>query len=79
MSSEQVNVAIADEYLGRFSEVVRRIEQAGLKVEQQLDLVGIVTGSIDADKIADLNQVQGVAAVERTQTFQLPPPDSDTQ
>lgn len=79
MHTEQVNISVADEYLGQFSEVVKRIEQVGLTVEQQLEMVGIVTGSIDSDKIADLDQVEGVAVVERSRGYQLPPPDSPIQ
>jgi hypothetical protein len=79
MKTEQVNVSVTDDCLDRFSEVVKRIEKAGLKVEQQLEAVGVVTGSIDVDKNADLNQVPGVAAVEPVRAYQLPPPDADVQ
>jgi hypothetical protein len=79
MHTEQVSIAVADDYLEKFSEVVQRIEQAGLRVEQQLEIVGIITGSIDSDKIADLDKVEGIATVERSRGYQLPPPDSPIQ
>lgn len=79
MHTEQVSISVADEFLDRFAEVVKRIEQAGLKVDQQLDTIGVITGSIDSDNIDQLDQVEGVAAVERSRSFQLPPPDSPTQ
>ena len=79
MSAEKVNVTIADEDPERFSEVVRRLEEAGLQVEQSLPEIGIVSGSIDAAKRGDLDHVQGVAGVEAERTFQLPPPDSPVQ
>jgi hypothetical protein len=79
MAIEKVTVAVADDYQDRFSEVVERSKKAGLDVDQQLQTVGVVTGSIDADKVKDLEQVEGVAAVESARRIQLPPPDSDVQ
>ena len=38
-----------------------------------------VTGSAPAGKITAISSVPGVAAVERAQSVQLPPPDSDVQ
>lgn len=79
MPTEQVSISVADAFLDRFAEVVKRIEQAGLTVDQQLDMIGVITGSIDSDDIGKLDQVEGIAAVERSRGFQLPPPDSPTQ
>jgi hypothetical protein len=79
MPTERVNVSVADDHLDRFTEVVRRMEQAGLKVEEQLEQVGIVSGSIDSAKLADLDRVQGVGAVERSRRFQIAPPESEIQ
>jgi hypothetical protein len=79
MHIEQVNISVADDYLEKFSEVVQRIEQAGLTVEQQLEMVGVITGSIDSDKIANLDKIEGIAAVERSRSYQLPPADSPIQ
>ncbi len=79
MANQKVNISIAEDYLDHFSEVVLRCEKAGLQIEQQLEQVGVVTGSIDSTKLADLEQVEGVAAVEAARSFQLPPPDSDIQ
>jgi hypothetical protein len=77
MAVEHVNISIEDDYLDRFSDVVQHCEEAGLKVEQELEGVGVVTGLIDSDKLADLEQVEGVAAVESERQFQLSPPDSE--
>jgi hypothetical protein len=77
MGIEHVNVSIADDYLDRFSTVVHQCKKAGLKIEQQLAQVGIVSGSINSAKLADLKQVEGVAAVERSRTYQIAPPNSE--
>lgn len=79
MAAEDVNVSVADDHLNRFPDVVRRIKKAGLKVEHELEAAGVVSGSIDRAKLSDLEQVEGVAAVERSRGFQIPPPESDIQ
>ena len=77
MPDEDVNVSIADDHLGRFDEVVRRMERAGLKVQQKLPAIGIVSGSIDSGKVESLEQLPEVSAVERSRSIQIPPPESD--
>ena len=79
MVMERVSIAVADEYLDHFAEVVSDARMVGLQVEQELEELGVVSGSIESARLADLDQVRGVAAVERSQTFQLPPPDSPVQ
>jgi len=77
MAIEHVNVSVADDYLDRFTTVVQHCKKAGLKIEQQLAQIGIVSGSIDSAKLADLEQVEGVTAVERSRTYQIAPPNSE--
>ena len=79
MATERVNVAIDEKYQGRFAQVVKRMKSAGLKVDEELPDVGVVTGSIDSDKLVDLEQVEGVAAAERSREIRIAPPESDVQ
>ncbi len=51
----------------------------GVKVEQIMDTVGVITASCDAQIASTLPQIEGVAAVEEEQEYQLPPPDSEIQ
>jgi hypothetical protein len=44
-----------------------------------LDSVGVVTGTVDGDALDSLSAVPGVAVVERSRVFELPPPDSPVQ
>jgi hypothetical protein len=74
-----VNVSVSDDHLHRFTEVVRELEKAGLNVDQQLGAVGIVSGTVESAKLADLQKVEGVAAVEQSRNIQLDPPSSDVQ
>ncbi len=77
MAGERVNVVVTDG-VASFGEVVQRAEGAGLQVEQQDEELGFLSGTIDAEKLAGLEEMEGVA-VERERAIQLPPPESDIQ
>lgn len=79
MAKVTLSVSVDDQHLDRFPEVVKRCKAAGLKVEEQMDAIGVITGSIDASKVDALQQVEGVAHVEQSRSFQIPPPDSPVQ
>ena len=79
MIAEQVNVAIAEDYRDRFSEVVRRVKEVGLKVDQELKDIGVVIGSIEPDKLVDLERVEGVIAAELSREIRIAPPESEVQ
>ena len=74
-----VTISVADDYLDQFDAVVKRSEAAGLQVEQQLETLGIISGLIDPEKVADLYRAAGVSDVEESREYQLPPPDSPIQ
>lgn len=75
----KVTVTVADEHLDRTGAVVEQLRAAGMNVEQVLDAIGMVTGSIPAEQRPSIEALPGVAAVEEETTFQLPPPDSEVQ
>lgn len=79
MAIQKVNVAVSSDYLSRFSDVVERCRVAGLEVEQVLPMIGVITGTVDAQKLAQIQKVEGVNAVEEQTEYQLPPPESDLQ
>jgi hypothetical protein len=76
---ERVNIAVADDYLDHFNEVVSEAERAGLKVEQELEDLGIVSGVIEYARLSGLYRVKGIATVDPQRRFQLPPPESVVQ
>ncbi|MGH2534238.1 MAG: hypothetical protein ACRDJW_18370 [Thermomicrobiales bacterium] len=79
MVMERVNIAVADDYLDHFSEVVSDAERAGLQVEQELEALGIVSGVIEYTRLAGLYRVKGIATVDQERRYQLPPPESVVQ
>ena len=75
----QVLVSVDDEHLPKMRQVVERCKAAGLDVEQALDQIGAITGSVDPGKIGALSKVAGVVSVERSGGYDIGPPDSDLQ
>jgi hypothetical protein len=72
-------VSVADDHLDRFCEVVKDVEDAGMEVEQKMEDLGVLAGTIDSEKVEPLRRVAGVSHVEESRRFQIPPPDSDVQ
>lgn len=75
MAKVKLSVSVDDKELHRFSDVVKNIKKAGMKVNQRLDEIGIVTGEIDDKKMGALHGVKGVAGVEEEKEFNIGPPD----
>lgn len=61
----RVVVSVEQPALKQIKQVVAALESAGLKVDQVMPVLGIVTGAVDAAKVAALKKVMGVAAVEK--------------
>jgi hypothetical protein len=72
-----VRILVARDHLAVIDEVAAALQRAGLRLGDVLPAVGAITGSVD-DPTA-LAEIEGVAAVERAQEFQLPPPDAEVQ
>ena len=79
MSKVRLLVSVKDEHLDRILEVAQSLESAGMKIEQVMDKLGVITGSCESEKVEDLYQVEGASNVEREREYQLAPPDSDIQ
>lgn len=80
MSKVKVTMSVDDEHLDKMPEVVKKIKKAGLKVDSQLESLGMITGSIDDDKFDSLNRIKGVSNVKRDdENFRIAPPDSEVQ
>jgi hypothetical protein len=79
MPKVKLSISVDDEHLGRFSKVLKDVEKAGMKVEEKHKDLGVATGSIDADKVDSVRNVEGVKHVEEERKIQIPPPESDIQ
>ena len=76
---EKITISVADDAIDRIDEVVAALEDGGMQVDQVLRPLGVITGSVDTQRVQALGAVSGVADVEPQRTVQLPPPDSDVQ
>jgi hypothetical protein len=74
-----VLISVDDEHLPKMRQVLESCQAAGLDVEQSLDQIGTITGSIDPGKIGHLAKVAGVSNVERAGEYDIGPPDSELQ
>lgn len=79
MSEVNLSVSVDDEHLDRFSEVVESCKKIGMKVGQQLESIGVITGSIDPAKLNSLRRVDGVSQIEQSREVHIAPPGSDVQ
>ncbi|SDI05659.1 hypothetical protein SAMN05192558_101834 [Actinokineospora alba] len=77
---ERVMVTLDDAGLSRVDEVVAELRRAGMDVEQIIEPVGTITGSVPLDALDAVQDVTGVDFVEpQVAAFQIPDPDDDIQ
>ncbi|WP_020673554.1 hypothetical protein [Amycolatopsis nigrescens] len=72
---QKVIVSVAEDRLDTLPEVVVALRAAGMKVDEVLEPLGTVTGSLGSGTVSALESVPGVVAVERQHGYQLPPED----
>lgn len=75
----EVTISVDDDHVGTLDAVAERLRAVGLSVDELLAEIGIITGRIAESRAGDLETVEGVAHVERSRSYQLPPPESDIQ
>ncbi len=79
MSIVKVSVGIQDDHIDRIGQVSDSLRSFGMDIEQTMPNIGMITGSIEAQKVDQLHQIAGVDVVELEQTYQLSPPNSPLQ
>ena len=72
-----VVVSVDDEHRQAMSAVTERLREAGMEIDESMEAIGAVAGRITSEQLEELDHIDGVAHVERSGTFQVPPPDSD--
>jgi hypothetical protein len=73
MSRIRVAVAVDEDALDYLQDVARACRALGLKHDATLTSVGVLTGSIEADRLEMLRAVPGVTAVELERDFRFHP------
>jgi hypothetical protein len=79
MAKIRLSLSVNDSHLKQLGKVAKAAKKAGMKVEQQLDALGVLTGSIDADKVDRLRGIEGVSSVEQDREVGIPTPGSPVQ
>jgi hypothetical protein len=79
MAEIDVIVSVDESRLHEFPKIVKAMRGAGLKVGEEMAAVGVVAGSVESGALPKLRQVDGVAQVERSRSYNVAPPDSDVQ
>jgi hypothetical protein len=74
-----VTVAVDAETPQDLALIESALRKAGLQITATLAAIGVITGEVEEDAIADLMRVDGVRGVERQGTARLPPPGSRIQ
>jgi hypothetical protein len=74
-----VIVTVDQAHLSGIQDVGEELRRRGMQVEQVLEAVGIISGSVPDGGQSRLEEVPGVASVTGQLTHQIAPPDSDLQ
>ena len=79
MDKVQVTISIGNAHMDQLEQISEQLTTAGLEVEQTLSTLGVITGSVETEKMSALSEVSGVESVELNRTIQLAPPDANVQ
>ncbi len=74
-----VVVSVDDDHVDATNEVAERLRATGMQVEETMDALGTVAGSVDSSLVGRLASVEGVSEIEEERVYQLPDPDADLQ
>jgi len=80
--SDRLNVVVSvdEARLKDFADVLQEMAEAGLHIENEMAVLGTVSGSVDDPRgLSRLRRVKGVAHVERCRQFQIAPPNAEIQ
>lgn len=71
--ADRITITVADDHLDGIDALADRLRVAGVRIEQVLGPIGVITGEAPAgwQALADLD---GVAGVEAQRAVRLPPP-----
>lgn len=71
MSTVEIIVKIDDAATDKMSEIATECQAAGMKIEQQMSAVGMISGSIEPANVSKLEQIKGVSYVEESKSISL--------
>ena len=76
----EVIVTIGQDRMENLKQITSELQSRGLQITNEpLESIGMISGMAESTSIEQLKRVNGVTAVEKVGTVQIPPPDSDVQ
>jgi hypothetical protein len=79
MTVRRVSVSVDDDHVEHIGVVAEALRHQGMEIDQVMDSLGIISGSVPEETRPSLLGVEGVLSVDESRGFQLPPPDSPVQ
>jgi hypothetical protein len=76
---KSITVTVDEAHLTSIHGVTQQLRSQGMQVDQVLESVGIITGSVPDCHYSALRSIEGVSSVHEQHRFHVPPPDSDVQ
>lgn len=75
----KITVTVDEAHQPELATVAQRLRSAGMDIDQVLEGLGIITGSVAAGNLPMVEMLDGVASVDEQMGFQLPPPEDEIQ
>lgn len=77
MPEISIVVLLDKEQKDKIDAIAEKLGAEGMRVEQTMSTIGIISGKADADSLDALRKVQGVAHLRQERTFSVPPMDEN--
>lgn len=76
---KSITVTVDEAHLTSIHDVAQQLRSQGMHVDQVLESVGVITGSVPDHHYSALKSIEGVSSVDEQHQFHVPPPDADVQ
>ncbi|PRW61948.1 hypothetical protein [Actinopolyspora mortivallis] len=70
--SDRIVVTLDDEGAADIASVSEELRRTGMHVDQVLEELGVITGSLGQADFAGLRGIRGIASVDTEETFGIP-------
>ena len=73
-SEKSVIVTVGDDALANIHEVAKKLSEGGMLIEQVIPVMGMISGSVELQKLAKLRKIKGILGIDEEVRAQLPGP-----
>ncbi|MEO0845749.1 MAG: ketohydroxyglutarate aldolase [Cyanobacteria bacterium J06648_1] len=75
----KISISVDDAHLSAIEQVSQQLKSTGMNVEQILSAIGVISGSIQSEKVNSLYKINGIQNIMPERTIQLSPPNLGIQ